>query len=393
MTLPKYRFLEFFSGAGMARIGLGSRWQCVFANDIDQAKAAAYRANFPPADELRKGDIAKVAPEELPEGAVLAWASFPCQDLSLAGNGAGLDGGRSGTFWHFSRLLHGLAALRSAPTLVAIENVVGTLSSHGGRDFTAIIEALSNSGYRAGALVIDAVRFVPQSRPRVFIIGQLDNFPIPDGFQMPGPDSTWHSNAVRRAHDNLPPRLQSRWVWWKVPEPTGAPAPLATIIEKEPVGVKWNSPNETAYLLSMMSGVNLAKVELMAKAGTPAVGTIYRRTRKSPTGQRVQRAEVRFDNVAGCLRTPTGGSSRQTLLFVEGASVRSRLLSSREAARLMGLPEEYKLPSNYNETYHLAGDGVAVPVVRHLSRTLLTPLADHVNSFGIENAVGYGKQA
>jgi DNA (cytosine-5)-methyltransferase 1 len=143
----------------------------------------------------------------------------------------------------------------------------------------------------------------------------------------------------------------------------------------------------------MMSGVNLAKVELMAKAGTPAVGTIYRRTRKSPTGQRVQRAEVRFDNVAGCLRTPTGGSSRQTLLFVEGASVRSRLLSSREAARLMGLPEEYKLPSNYNETYHLAGDGVAVPVVRHLSRTLLTPLADHVNSFGIENAVGYGKQA
>ncbi|MEO6062939.1 MAG: DNA cytosine methyltransferase [Thermoflexales bacterium] len=393
MTLPKHHFLEFFAGAGMARIGLGPRWHCLYANDIDPTKTAAYRANFRPADELHQGDIAAVSPETLPDGAVLAWASFPCQDLSLAGNGAGLNGGRSGTFWHFSRLIHGMAGQKRAPVLVAIENVVGTLSSHGGRDFTAIIDTLSGIGYRVGALVIDAVHFVPQSRPRVFIVGQLDTLPIPAQLQLPGPDGIWHSGAVKRAYGCLPPPLQSRWVWWNVPEPQSTPAALTAIIEDEPASVPWNDSDQTAYLLSMMSPVNLAKVQSVAKLGTPVVGTVYRRTRKSPDGKRMQRAEVRFDNIAGCLRTPTGGSSRQTLLFVNGESIRSRLLSSREAARLMGLPEGYKLPSNYNETYHLAGDGVAVPVVRHLSRTLLTPLADQANLLGFEDAASHGKQA
>jgi DNA (cytosine-5)-methyltransferase 1 len=88
----------------------------------------------------------------------------------------------------------------------------------------------------------------------------------------------------------------------------------------------------------------------------------------------VQRAEVRFDDVAGCLRTPAGGSSRQTIIVVDGAKVRTRLISTRETARLMGLQDEYKLPKNYNEAYHLTGDGVAVPVVRHLAEHLFEPI-------------------
>jgi len=91
----------------------------------------------------------------------------------------------------------------------------------------------------------------------------------------------------------------------------------------------------------------------------------------------VQRAEIRFDDVAGCLRTPAGGSSRQVIMVVEGKRIRSRLLSPREAARLMGLPDSYLLPKNYNAAYHLAGDGVAVPVVRHLAQHLLEPLLEY----------------
>ena len=104
------------------------------------------------------------------------------------------------------------------------------------------------------------------------------------------------------------------------------------------------------------------------------VGCIYKRTRMDEKGNRAQRAEIRFDDVAGCLRTPVGGSSRQSIMIVEGGKVRSRLLSPREAARLMGLPESYKLPDNYNEAYHLAGDGVVVPVVRFLAAYVLEPL-------------------
>jgi DNA (cytosine-5)-methyltransferase 1 len=104
------------------------------------------------------------------------------------------------------------------------------------------------------------------------------------------------------------------------------------------------------------------------------VGTVYKRTRLDERGAKVQRAEVRFDDVAGCLRTPAGGSSRQVIIVVDGKKVRSRLISARETARLMGLDEDYKLPKNYNEAYHLTGDGVAVGVVRHLAEHIFEPL-------------------
>jgi DNA (cytosine-5)-methyltransferase 1 len=123
----------------------------------------------------------------------------------------------------------------------------------------------------------------------------------------------------------------------------------------------------------MMSPINYAKVIEAKKAGRRMVGGVYKRIRLDGSGRKIQRAEVRFDDIAGCLRTPAGGSSRQTVMIVEANAVRSRLLSPREAARLMGLPDDYLLPQNYNEAYHLAGDGVAVPVVRFLAEHILEP--------------------
>lgn len=66
-------------------------------------------------------------------------------------------------------------------------------------------------------------------------------------------------------------------------------------------------------------------------------------------GMKAQRAEVWFDDMVGCLRTPPGGSSRQTILIAEGDKTRSRLISARETARLMGLPDSYFLPERYND--------------------------------------------
>ncbi len=86
-----------------------------------------------------------------------------------------------------------------------------------------------------------------------------------------------------------------------------------------------------------MSEINLARIAEAKKAGRKMVGTAYRRTRYTSTGEKIQRAEARFDNIAGCLRTPAGGSSRQFVLIVEKNRVRSRLISARETARLMGL--------------------------------------------------------
>jgi len=366
-------FYEFFAGGGMARAGLGQGWTCLFANDIDAKKAASYAANWGGQD-LKVENVGKLSTKDLPGVATLAWASFPCQDLSLAGSGAGLSGERSGTFWPFWHLLKDLGNESRSPSLIVLENVCGALASHGGRDFAAIADAIVDQKYRFGAVVIDAVHFLPQSRPRLFIVCLRENVEVPEGLVDEGPDPVWHPPHLRNAHEKLSPQAKAAWVWWHLPPPPARTSKFLDVIEDEPLGVNWHTASETRYLLSLMSSLNRKKVEQAKKMGVRMVGGIYKRMRRDTHGRRVQRAEVRFDDISGCLRTPVGGSSRQTIMIVEGKSVRSRLLSPREAARLMGLGETYKLPEKYNEAYHLSGDGVAVPVVRFLAANILEPL-------------------
>lgn len=377
-ALPTY--YEFFAGGGMARAGLGDGWRCLFANDFNPMKAATYAANWG-SDHLVCGDVGKLAVSDLPEKADLAWASFPCQDLSLAGDYAGLGRAksttatRSGTFWPFWALMKCLRLEKRAPRIIVLENVFGALTSHGGKDFAAIGAALASEGYRFGALVIDAIHFVPQSRPRVFFIAMEHGATLPAGLTTAEPTSAWHPRALVDAYSGLSASARKKWVWWHLPAPEARVPALTDLIEERPTGVKWHTDAETMRLLGMMTVLNKAKVETAKQAGKPMVGGVYRRTRPDMDGCKQQRAEVRFDGVAGCLRTPSGGSSRQTILIVDGEMVRSRLLSPREAARLMGLDDAYKMPARYNDAYHVAGDGVCPPVVRHVARYLLEPLA------------------
>lgn len=362
-------FYEFFAGGGMARLGLGNGWTCLLANDIDEKKSASYRRRFGDA-HLKVCDVAALTAHDLPGVADLAWASFPCQDLSLAGKGDGLEGERSGTFWPFWNLMRALARKKRAPRLIVLENVCGAITSNGGKDFAAIARALVGEGYRFGALVIDAVHFVPQSRPRLFIVAVGRGIQLPYGVSRTDPSALWHPRSLIEAKFALPKATQENWVWWDMPAPPTRTLVFADLIEPEPVGVEWDSPKETQRLLAMMSPLNREKVRSAQSNSRLRVGALYKRTR-----QGVQRAEVRFDDVAGCLRTPSGGSSRQRILVVEGQRVRSRLISPREAARLMGLPDNYDLPSNYNEAYHLAGDGLVVPAVAHLAQHVVSAIA------------------
>lgn len=367
-----FDFMEFFAGGGMVRAGLGSSWDCLFANDFDFKKSVTYQRNWDSGGELFVGDVRNVCVESLPS-TDLAWASFPCQDLSLAGGGAGLKGERSGTFYPFWDLMAGLHNDGRAPKIIAIENVVGTLTSHGGEDFSSICKAFSSLGYRFGVVVIDASLFVPQSRPRMFIVGVRSDIEIDPSLVGPEPMLPFHTAAARRACDNLPSKIKASMIWWNIPTPKMRTTTFADLIEDRPDSVEWHSAEETLSLLNMMSPVNFAKVEAAKRSGRKMVGTIYRRTRLE-NGTRVQRAEIRFDDIAGCLRTPSGGSSRQLIMVVDGPNIRSRLISSRETARLMGLSDSYKLPGRYNEAYHLTGDGVAVPVVQHLAEHIFEPI-------------------
>lgn len=357
----KPRALEFFAGAGMARLGLGENWRCVFANDVDPMKCAVYRKNFG-TDELIERSIAKLAATDLPtERADLAWASFPCQDLSLAGARGGLGAARSGLFFEFWRLMKGLSASGRAPRAIVIENVVGLLTSNGGADFIAIITRLIEGGYSAGALVVDAASFAPQSRPRLFIIGLGADPRFLE--ESEAPDAQIEALKMR-----LPAHL-SRF-WFQPPRPrTQRNLDLIDIVDRTP---PWDPPEKTDRLIAMMSPLQRRRLDAIRAEGAPRVGAGFRRTRTN-NGVREQRFEARFDGLAGCVRTPAGGSSRQYIIGVDEGVARTRLMTSREAARAMGLPDEFQLPAGANAGLKICGDGVCPPAVRWIASNILEP--------------------
>jgi DNA (cytosine-5)-methyltransferase 1 len=368
MATARASFLEFFAGGGMARQGLAGQFGCAFANDFDPMKCATYRRNFPN-EPLDEGDIWNLDAKKLPQSD-LAWASFPCQDLSLAGERRGLNAPRSGAFWGFWNVIERLGD--RAPRTLAIENVAGLLSSHNGRDFSALVTQLADAGYRVGAMVIDAALFSPQSRQRLFIIAHKGK--LPPGLTSDQPDAVYHPAGLCAAVESLPDTTHMAWVWWRLPYPPKRNVDLAALLDRNPPEDAWRSDDDLKHLLDLMAPLHRQRVDAAFADRKWRAGAVFRRIRVEH-GERVQRAEIRYDGMAGCLRTPAGGSSKQLLLVTENGRARLRPLLAREAARLMGCDEGYILPPKETAALKVLGDGVSVPVVRWLGQHLLAPLA------------------
>lgn len=342
-----YPFHEFFAGSGLVCHGLSGSFRSVWANDISSRKATVYRSNFD-ADIFHIGDVSHVHGEDLPK-AMLSWASFPCQDLSLAGNIDGIYSTRSGLVWQWMRILDELG--KDAPRVVCLENVAGLVSAHGGSDYRHLQTALEKRGYKTGAVLINADRFIPQSRPRVFVIGTKGRIPEDSVSDAP----TWaHPTSVQTVG-----RAIEGFIWWSLPAPEPREHDVADILE--------DVPFDKDDVTSLIPASHLKKLE---DSGL-AYATGYRRTRN---GRQV--LELRCDGVAGCLRTPAGGSSRQYLVRKDENGLHARLLTAREVARLMGAPDSLELPGSYNDAYFAMGDAVAVPVARYLSEHLLRGLVE-----------------
>jgi DNA (cytosine-5)-methyltransferase 1 len=387
----KFKFYEFFAGAGMARLGLKHLWKAVWANDNNPKKVAIYEHNFGKG-HIDPRDVALVAGDiesgrllgtsntpTFPLDADMAWASFPCQDLSLAGWQRGMSAERSGAYWPFWKIMYALEKSGHRPPVIVIENVRGLLY---GDNFRGLCESLAALGMRFGAFLADSKSFVPQSRPRVFVVAVDDHVNLTGLTSQNVPSNPWFPTAVCEAFSELPDELKKKWVWWNVAPVTKERPCISSIFEENPRDVTYDTQKQTARLRALMTPRHAEKVDKALANPDVQVGFLYKRTRQ---GQ--QRAEVRFDGMAGCLRTPKGGSSRQTIVVVNNGTVRTRLLSRIEAARLMGIPldEEGCLPGkkkkffpgnfSYNDAYLAMGDGVVVPVVHYIATTILDELA------------------
>ncbi len=357
----------------MVRAALSDRWQCSLANDIDPMKCEVYAQNWG-TDGLVQGDVGQLDANHLHQDIDMFWASSPCQDFSLAGKGLGLAGTRSGVFSTWADLITGAIGNGYAPRIIAFENVNGLISRNKGADFSAVIRRLAKLGYRVGALEIDAAVFLPQSRSRLFVICLREDL-LMEPLISAAPSGPFHSKKLMNFVTSAPRDIARNWVWWNHSAVTAVPNALPQLIDQAP-DTSWLPKREINRLLSMMSPPSRAKIEAAKQSGQPEIGMLYKRGRPDGNGATRQRAEVRFDGIAGCLRTPGGGSSRQTILFVDGDTIRGRLLSSREAARLMGLKDSYLMPERYNNAYKVAGDGVVVPVVKYLDEQIFQPALD-----------------
>lgn len=347
------RFIDFFAGSGLVTEGVKHACTPVWANDICSKKAAIYTANHG-SGHFHLGPIEQVRGHGIPHGDIV-WASFPCQDLSLAGKMAGLGASRSGLFWEWLRVLDEMPV---KPIVIALENVVGLLSSNGGKDFRLLCQALRERSYRIGSMLLNARHWVPQSRPRVFIVAVQDHL---DTTSLEDSGPNWlHPEPVSKAMASLDDN-----VYWSMPRPENRSTKLVDLID-------WDAPvfdeERTRSLLAIISPRHLellTKLPRNCRVAFPG----YRRTRH---GKQV--LELRFDDLSGCLRTAEGGSSRQFLILHDEGDLSARLITSREAASLMGAPEQYRLSSSYNESYSAMGDAVVAPVVKHLVDHLFIPL-------------------
>jgi DNA (cytosine-5)-methyltransferase 1 len=340
---------EFFAGSGLVAYGLKGMFRPVWSNDVSDKKAAVYQSNFK-SKHFVLDDIKNVRGADLPY-AHLSWASFPCQDLSLAGALGGIDAERSGLVWEWFRVLREMPC---RPSVLLIENVAGLLSANTGKHCAKLHRSLSELGYKSGAMLIDAAHFVPQSRPRVFVIAIGKDVAVPQELMDTQPN--WlHNKAAAKLGANLP-----EWIWWRADKPPKRRSRLTDILD-------FSLPYDKDDVLRLISPRHREKLDGMDST----VATGYRRTRNGK-----QFLELRFDGIAGCLRTPEGGSSKQFLVVKRNGELHARVLTPREAARLMGAPDSFALSSAHNDGYKAMGDAVVLPVAKFIGKAFLTKLME-----------------
>ncbi len=348
----KHSAIDFFAGSGLVSSGLSGYFNSVWANDICPKKAKFYTANHSVVD-FHLGSIEDVSGVDLPE-ATLAWASFPCVDLSLAGNRAGLNAKRSGLFWAWLRVIDEMI---NRPSILVIENVEGLFSSAGGDDYRSLHNSLVERGYRVGPMIIDAKYWVPQSRVRAFVIAIERKM---DASQYISSVDSWiHTRSVKEAVKGLDDVLL-----WALPPPPQISVSFMDIVDYQAQRDPEHKREKNISMIPERHRQMLDQYDFYAAPG-------YKRTR---SGKQV--LELRFDGLAGCLRVPRGGNSRQYLVIKEDKKLSTRLLTSLETTKLMGVPKGYKVPGSYNEIYAAMGDAVAYPVVKFLCNNLLKGLAD-----------------
>lgn len=165
-------------------------------------------------------------------------------------------------------------------------------------------------------------------------------------------------------------KLKTGWVPLMLPQLPSENRNLDQCIDKDDSQDWWKEWRVKKHL-NEMHVAHLRRITTLRKGDSVSVGTIYRRVREGKS-----RSEIRTDGLAGCLRTPRGGSSKQIVFTAGQGKIRMRWMTPREYARLQGCPD-YPIEVDRNQALWGFGDAVCVPVISWIAENVLSQFFPH----------------
>ena len=301
-------FIDLFAGIGGIRLGFEQAgFTCVYSNEWNKSAGDTYRKNF--GDELDDRDIRKVPASDIPSFDVLC-GGFPCQPFSSAGVSARVSSGRTHGFEDKEQGVLFFEIIRilklHRPKAVFLENVSNFVRHDKGNTIRLVKEEMAKLGYIIDPHVLDASLLVPHRRKRTYMIAIRD-----DVFRFP---------EIKPLNRKIKEILEKN------------PDDKYTISDR-----LWQSHQD-------------------------------RTIRNKAKGNGFAHYVVDPDGVANTLTSRYGKDGRENLIPQTGKS--PRMFTPRECARLMGFPEEFKLPETKTPAYRQFGNSVCVPIVRELATSL-----------------------
>jgi DNA (cytosine-5)-methyltransferase 1 len=326
-----FTFIDLFAGIGGIRKGFESHGgHCVFTSEWNKYAVNTYSENFA-IDHHIAGDITQIAEKDVPDHDVLL-AGFPCQPFSIAGvskkNALGrkhgfLDETQGTLFFDVARIIKA-----KKPKAILLENVKNLKSHDKGRTFEVIKNTLEKDlGYKIFYKVIDGKGFVPQHRERIYIVGFREDTPFSwDAFNSKDPNEKVMKDILHSQ--------------------TGEEEP-----EKDYTVGKKAKVNDK-YILSDKLWKYL--YDYAAKHKAKGNGFGYGKVTKNCTARTLS------------ARYYKDGSE----ILVHRGRGNPRRLTPRECARIMGYPDDFKIPVSDTQAYKQFGNSVVVPVIEEIARIM-----------------------
>ena len=373
---------SLFSGVGGFDLGFDiAGYDCVFQVEWDKHCQQILARNWP--DVPRWSDVQEVNGAEIPPCDVLTFGS-PCQDLSVAGKRAGLDGHKSSMFFEATRIIKEMrhATGNLYPRIAVWENVPGALSSNRGADFRAVLDEMGDCGaLEQEWAVLDAQHFgVPQRRRRIFLVAVFDP-----------------AIVGRCADQILPVGKGSRR---NLAKGNKTRQDIATDAKTSPtIGFSHTQgldaqPSQTAFPTLQSEGCGHAVMQPFVKVIRPASNQhpeVWRKEETAPTlnafdnggesratvlftAQRVGEAPRIYTETAPSLLSRMGTGGNNTPMVANNYAVRR--LTPIECERLMGWPDNHTLwkadgtEQADSHRYKQCGNGVATPVAKWIAEQL-----------------------